>query len=58
MKYFDPILYAHNYGIDLVLSEQVKPGYNAYSDEVATDILRKWARCHRENLIVMEEYAL
>lgn len=49
MKYLDPILYAHNISIDLILSKKVLPGYNAFPDDLATSILKQWSIMHRED---------
>jgi adenosylhomocysteinase len=51
MKYLDPILYAHNVGIDVVLSQPIKAGYNPFPEQLAQVILQKWATFHHENLL-------
>jgi adenosylhomocysteinase len=49
-RYLDPIFYAHNAGIDLILSKQIKPGYNAYPPRIADYLLRKWQSIYNENI--------
>lgn len=50
MKYLDPILYAHNISIDLILSKKVLPGYNPFPDHLATQILKQWSTAHKESI--------
>ncbi|MDF1757355.1 MAG: hypothetical protein P1U74_03570 [Legionellaceae bacterium] len=49
-RYLDPIFYAHNAAIDLILSKQVKKEYNAFPDDIALDILMKWQSIYNEPL--------
>lgn len=56
MKYLDPILYAHNLGIELILSGKISPGYNAFPNDLANEILKKWFAIHQENLFELETY--
>jgi adenosylhomocysteinase len=48
--YLDPIFYAHNAGIDLILSKQVNKEYNAFPDKLALNILEKWQAIYNEDL--------
>ncbi|OGV36008.1 MAG: hypothetical protein A3E88_08135 [Legionellales bacterium RIFCSPHIGHO2_12_FULL_35_11] len=49
-RYLDPIFYAHNIGINLILSNTVKKAYNAFPDNQAVDILEKWQAIYQEPL--------
>lgn len=54
MKYLDPILYAHNISVSLILSKKFLPGYNPFPETLATTILEQWCAFHREHI---EEFA-
>jgi adenosylhomocysteinase len=56
MKYLDPVLYAHNISIDLILSQKIQPGYHAFPEKMARDILNHWAKLHHEEFFEIEEY--
>jgi len=56
MKYLDPVLYAHNIGIDLILTSTIQPGYHAFPQKMAKDILDRWATLHHEEFFEIEEY--
>jgi adenosylhomocysteinase len=56
MKYLDPIFYAHNYGIDIILSKKIKNGYNALPIQNALQILEDWAWAHGEELPDLSKY--
>ena len=43
MKYLDPVFYAHNYSIDLILSKKMESGYNAFPKKDALRILEEWS---------------
>lgn len=49
-KYLDPILYAHNISLDLILSKKAKNGYNKLPVNVANSILSKWCNIHDEEM--------
>jgi adenosylhomocysteinase len=44
--YLDPIFYAHNLGIELILSGRLHPGYNRMPDDVSAQILNDWQALH------------
>lgn len=48
LRYLDPIFYAHNMSIDLLLAKKVTNGYNPFTDELATKILNKWYATYKE----------
>lgn len=50
MKYLDPIFYAHNLGIELILSKRIGHGYNVFPDDLAREILKKWSIFYQEDL--------
>ena len=56
MKYLDPILYAHNISIDLILSGNMQNRYNQFPNDLALAILDKWAYLHHENFTDLEQY--
>ena len=56
MHYLDPIFYAHNYAIDLLLAGTFAPGYHPFPSEIARDILKKWEALHHEELSAIEDY--
>lgn len=56
IKYLDPVLYAHNISIDLILSGKMQAGYHAFPKKIAKDILNHWADLHNEEFFAVEEY--
>jgi len=50
-RYLDPILYAHNLGIDLILSNQFNSGYNPFPQDLAHHILDTWQTIYDENMV-------
>jgi adenosylhomocysteinase len=56
MKYLDPIFYAHNLGVELILSKRIGPGYNAFPDNLAREILKKWSIIYQEEFFEVEAY--
>lgn len=56
MKYLDPIFYAHNLAVDLILSKKIGHGYNAFPDDLAKEILKKWSIIYQEEFFNIEEY--
>jgi adenosylhomocysteinase len=56
MKYLDPILYAHNIAIDLILTKKMTSGYHSFPNYLAKEILEKWGSCHKENFFDIEKY--
>lgn len=49
-RYLDPILYSHNIGVDLILSNQVNSGYNPFPQDLAHNILDEWQSIYNENM--------
>lgn len=56
MKYLDPVLYAHNIGIDLILSHKMQPGYHAFPNDIAWEILHRLSTLQGENFFKIENY--
>lgn len=56
MKYLDPIFYAHNLGIELILSKKIGRGYNAFPNDLAREILKKWSIIYQEEFFEVEAY--
>lgn len=56
MKYLDPIFYAHNLGIELILSKRIGCGYNVFPNDLAREILKKWSIIHQEEFFELEAY--
>ena len=50
LHYLDPIFYAHNAAIDLILSKEMNTGYNAFPEYFTNSILDKWQSIHQENI--------
>lgn len=53
MKYLDPIFYAHNLGIDLLLSRRMQNGYHSFPDNISNMILEKWQKFHEESTLML-----
>ncbi|MAZ39810.1 MAG: hypothetical protein CMF49_06780 [Legionellales bacterium] len=58
MKYLDPVFYAHNMAIDLLLSGKFSAGYHALPNTLAQEILDKWILLHNENINELLTYVL
>jgi len=50
MKYLDPILFAHNLGVDVILSGKVVKGYNPLPKQIDKETIKKWSLWHNEDL--------
>ena len=50
LRYIDPILYAHNLSIDLLIDGRVKIGYHPFPDAFSMDIIERWVNFHNENI--------
>ncbi len=50
MKYLDPVFYAHNIGIDVILSGKIQQGYNPFPEDISAEILTRWKQIHQENI--------
>lgn len=53
-KYLDPVLYAHNFGIDLLLSNKMHEGYNCFPKDVSLEILDNWNEIHHEHVEIAQ----
>lgn len=49
-RYLDPIFYAHNYGVDLILSKQYSKGYHPFPASLSKEILEQWQTLHQEDI--------
>lgn len=47
MKYLDPIFYAHNHSIDILLSKKFTPGVHNYPKTQDQYIIKKWFTYHQ-----------
>jgi adenosylhomocysteinase len=54
-QYLDPIFYAHNICIDLLINNKMNVAYNKFPKELSSQILKKWVNLHHENI---EEHIL
>lgn len=50
LYYLDPILYAHNIALDLLLEKEFANGYHQFPDYLAKQVMNEWAQLHNENL--------
>jgi adenosylhomocysteinase len=48
MRYLDPIFYAHNLGCQIILDQQLEPGYYPLSPEIDAQILQAWQKHYPE----------
>lgn len=48
MRYLDLIFYAHNLECQMILDQQLKPGYHPFSLEMDSQILETWQKCYPE----------
>ena len=49
LKYLDPVLYAHNIALDLLLMQKFTKGYNQFPESLSIEIINEWAQLHNEN---------
>lgn len=57
MKYLDPVFYAHNSAIDLLLTKQFTAGYHALPESDAQRIMHRWESQHGVNTqIALQAY--
>ncbi len=49
-RYLDPIFYAHNLGINLILENPLPPGYHPFSEKLALSILNRWSNIYQEDI--------
>lgn len=50
LRYMDPIFYAHNLGVELLLSGKFKAGYHSYPKAMDDAIIKRWQDVHGEVL--------
>jgi adenosylhomocysteinase len=50
MRYLDPVFYAHNLGIDLLLFARLRSGVQPFPDFLASEIVDDWQRIFGERL--------
>lgn len=50
LRYLDPVFYAHNIAIDLLLSKEIEKCYHPFPNNLASTILEKWLLLHPEKL--------
>ncbi len=48
LRYLDPIFYAHNISIDLILANQAFNGYNPFPNDLANKIINNWRTIYQE----------
>lgn len=49
-RYLDPIFYAHNLAVDLILDKKIAIGYNPFPASIAQAILQRWQALHQEQI--------
>lgn len=50
LKYIDPVFYAHNLGVELLLSGKYQAGYYPFPKELDDQIVNRWQVFHDETL--------
>lgn len=50
IKYLDPVFYAHNLGIELILNSELKPGLHPFPTSLAEPIVAQWSEIFDETL--------
>jgi len=50
MRYLDPVFYAHNKAIDLLVAGQARKGYQPFANDLAEEILGQWRFYHKEDV--------
>lgn len=48
LRYLDPIFYAHNAAIDLILDNTAQKGYNPFPNDMAMNIINEWHAIYNE----------
>ncbi|NET83049.1 MAG: hypothetical protein F6J94_14275 [Moorea sp. SIO1F2] len=51
----DPVFYAHNIAIDLILSNKLEPGYHSFPSHLAQEIIEKWGNYHDQDIAFLRE---
>lgn len=49
IKYLDPVFYAHNLGIDLILFNSLEKGYHCFPEKLSDSIFQEWLDIYKEN---------
>ena len=56
MRYLDPIFYAHNLGCQIILGQQLEPGYHPFPLGIDSEILKTWKKYYpAEDLSFLDE---
>ncbi len=50
LRYLDPVLYAHNISLDLLLSKEFSNGYHQFPESLSMKIINEWAQIHNEEI--------
>ncbi|HEX4044234.1 MAG TPA: hypothetical protein VHZ76_01030 [Gammaproteobacteria bacterium] len=51
IRYLDPVFYAHNRGVNLIMGNKLASGYSAFPSSMANDIINKWQAFHKESIM-------
>lgn len=46
LRFLDPVFYAHNKAIDLLINNKTKPGYHPYSEKLSIELIKQWQEFH------------
>ncbi len=46
IKYLDPVFYAHNYGIDILLQNKITKRFNQLPNKISSEIVKNWGDYH------------
>lgn len=58
MRYLDPIFYAHNYGVEHILSNKLPAGYHSFPKEVDDAIVDEWETIFEEDVSHLKQMHL
>ncbi|EKE00931.1 MAG: hypothetical protein ACD_21C00250G0004 [uncultured bacterium] len=50
LHYLDPVLYAHNIALDLLIANEFPSGYHQFPDYLAKEIMQEWEQLHDADL--------
>jgi len=50
LRYLDPVFYAQNHAISLLMNQQYSPGVHAYPENIATTVVDEWQTVYGEKL--------
>lgn len=54
MRYLDPSFFAHNYGIEHILTHKPEPGYHSFPKEMDDYIVKEWQKLFEEDLSLLQ----